>query len=308
MLLSIVIPIHNEADNLRQLIEELRRQVPSDLDLEIVFVDDGSTDNSRDILIELAKNIPEIKVVALSRNFGHQAAIYAGLEMARGNAVITMDADLQDPPECIPKFIEAWKAGNKVVYGRRIKRENDSWFKRISARAYYRLLTVSSNVSIPENVGDFRLIDRQVVDCLNQLPRKEPFVRGMIAYLGFGQSFIDYDRPKRQHGETKYSVSKMFSLALDGLLSYSMMPLKIGLLLGILSIGTGMFFLFYIIWDTLFNNEVYPLYKWLVVVLFMFTGLLFILIWILAEYVSRTYRQNQQKPLYVIEKTFEAEP
>lgn len=300
--LSIVIPVHNEGENIASLYSALTTHIPEGFTVEYVFVDDGSIDESKAILIKLADKNKHIRVVCLSRNFGHQAAIYAGLEHAKGDAVITMDADFQDPPELIPRFVEAWMAGNKVVYGRRIDRSSDNWFKRMSAKTYYRILTASSKVQIPENVGDFRLIDRQVVDCLNNLPRREPFVRGMIAYLGFGQHFIDYERPKRQQGETKYTMRKMFSLALDGLLSFSMLPLKLGLLLGILSVGTGMFFLTYIIWDTMYNDEIYPLYKWLVVVLFMFTGLLFILIWILAEYVSRTYRLNQDKPMYITEK------
>ena len=301
--ISVVIPIYNEADNIAMLVDKLDAALPENFQIEYLFVDDGSKDDSRNILMNLCNKHPRIQLVLLSRNFGHQAAIYAGLEVSKGDAVITMDGDMQDPPELLPEFIRAWEEGHKVVYGRRTDRKSDSMFKRLSASAYYRLLTAASNVTIPENVGDFRLIDRQVVNLLNKLPRKEPYVRGMIAYLGFKHTFIDFSRPKRNQGETKYSVRKMFSLALDGMLSFSMMPLKLGLLLGLTSITTGMCFLGYIIYDTLFNHEVYPLYKWLVVVLFMFTGLLFILIWILAEYVSRMYRQNQDKPLYIIEKT-----
>jgi polyisoprenyl-phosphate glycosyltransferase len=301
--ISVVIPVYNESDNISALVNKLDAYLPAGAETEYIFVDDGSTDESRKILSELCEKHNRVRAVYLSRNFGHQAALYAGFQEAQGEAVITMDGDMQDPPELLPKFIRAWEEGNKVVYGRRADRKNDSLFKRLSANTYYRLLTAASNVTIPENVGDFRLIDRQVVDLLNKLPRKEPYVRGMIAYLGFKHTFIDFKRPKRNQGETKYSVRKMFSLALDGMLSFSMMPLKLGLLLGLISITAGICFLGYIIYDTLFNQEVYPLYKWLVVVLFMFTGLLFILIWILAEYVSRMYRQNQDKPLYIIEKT-----
>lgn len=301
-LISIVIPVCNEAENLPLLVSKLEEVLTAYPNREYLFVDDGSSDASVEVLTELQAGNKNIRVLKLTRNFGHQPALYAGLSRANGDAVITMDADLQDPPECLPRFISSWKSGNKVVYGRRKNRQSDGWFKRLSARVYYRLLTKFSTSSIPEHVGDFRLLDRQVVDDLLAMNRKDPFVRGMIAYLGYTHDFVDYERPIRNSGDTKYTFAKMFSLALNGLLSFSTLPLKLGLFLGIISIATGSFFLLYIIYDTLMNHEVYPLYKWLVVFLFMFNGLMFILLWILSEYVSRLFRQNQDKPMFVIEK------
>lgn len=302
-LISIIIPVFNEEQNLLTLVEEILQNFPSDYQSEILFLDDGSTDNSLSLLKELSGKYPQVRYFSFTRNFGHQAAIFAGLEHAKGDAVITMDGDFQDPPDILPKFIAKWESGLTVVLGRRKVRKFDSNFKRFSAKFYYRLLSSTSKLDVHEHVGDFRLLDRSVVDTIIKMPRKNTYLRGLIAWIGFPYEIVDYERPKRFKGETKFSFSKMLSFALDGFFSMSVVPMKFGLILGILSIFLGIFFLIYIAFDTLIYNEVYPLYKWLVVVLFMFTGFLFILIWILAEYIERIYREFQDQPLYVVKET-----
>lgn len=299
---SCVIPVYNEEYSFPGLIEALDQYLPSGYRYEYLFVDDGSTDSTFSKITEMGRENSRIRIISFTRNFGHQAAIFAGLQNASGDAVITMDADFQDPPELLPQFIKKWEEGTPIVLGRRINRKRDTFFKKISAELYYFLLSLISGVEVPKNVGDYRLLDRKVVEVVSKMPRKSTYLRGLIAWTGYNYIFVDYDRPKRYSGKSKYSYSKMFRLALEGFFNLSSFPMRLGMVMGLLSIITGLFFLGYITYDAWFNNEDYPLYKWLVVILFIFTGFLFILIWILSEYVGRLYREFQDNPIYIVNK------
>jgi len=298
--ISIVIPVYNEQDNIpilyRRIISSLATCGQS---WELIFVNDGSWDSSLRFLKEISSHDSHVKIINFSRNFGQQAAFTAGMDYASGKAVITMDADLQDPPELIPKMIELWQEGALVVFARR-KSRNDSFFKRMTAKIYYYFLKKYSDVKITGNIGDFRLIDNQVLSHINNMREKSRYLRGMVAWLGFKYEIIDYDRPNRIHGETGYSMLKMARLAMDGILNFSLLPLRLGMVIGLINIFSGLFFLIYIMLDTIINKQYYPLYKWLIVVLFMLIGFLFILLWILAEYIGRIYDETKSRPLYVV--------
>lgn len=299
-LLSIVIPVYNEAENIPVICREIETAMKeTDMKHEIIFVDDGSTDDSILVLKELAGNDTAVKFLSLSRNFGQQAALTAGLDHATGDAVITMDCDLQDPPALIPEFIAQWKQGNDVVYGRR-KLRKDKFLKRITARSYYRLLTRFSDQKIQGDVGEFRLIDRKVLQELIQMKERSRYLRGMVYWLGFRHAVVEYDRPARRHGRTGFSWLRMARLAMHGILNFSLLPLRLGLFLGLLTIPVGFFFLVYFIVDISVNNVVYPLYKWISVISFIFIGFLFILIWILGEYVGKIYEETKDRPLYIV--------
>ena len=298
--ISLVVPVYNEQHNIPILygrIVSSLRTCPETW--ELIFVNDGSWDFSLSLLKELALKDSRIKVINFSRNFGQQAAFTAGMDFASGKAVITMDSDLQDPPELIPEMIKKWKEGTPVIFARR-KSRKDSFFKKYSAKIYYYFLQNYSDIKITGNIGDFRLIDHKVLAHINNMREKSRYLRGMVAWLGFKFEIIDYARPNRIHGETGYSLLKMARLAMDGILNFSLLPLRLGMVIGLINILTGLFFLTYILLDTIINNVFYPLYKWLVVILFMMIGFLFILIWILAEYVGRIYDESKSRPLYVV--------
>ena len=299
-LLSIVIPVYNEKENIQLAYDEIGRVMKNiDMEYEIIFVDDGSNDESILILKGLAGRDQRVKYLCLSRNFGQQAALTAGLDHASGDAVITMDCDLQDPPSLIPEFITCWKQGNDIVYGRR-KLRKDKFLKRVTAKIYYKLLTRFSDQKIQGDVGEFRLMDRKVLDELIGMKEKSRYLRGMVYWLGFNYSVVDYERPARQHGKTGFSWLNMARLAMHGILNFSLLPLRLGLVLGLLTIPAGMFFLIYFVVDIIVNDVTYPLYKWISVVSLIFMGFLFILIWILGEYVGKIYEETKDRPLYII--------
>ena len=300
--LSIVLPAYNEEANILPAYEALIKVLDKELSghsAEVIFVNDGSRDSTLSTIRELTERDPRVRGLSFSRNFGHQAALTAGMERAKGAAVITMDCDLQDPPELIPKMVREWENGAKVVYARRTSRE-DRLFKKWTAAVYYRLLARISDVDIPRQVGDFRLIDRVVVKNLMRLGEHARYLRGMVAWLGFKQAFVDFERPERLRGETHYPLHKMLRLALDGLLSFSQTPLKIALYVGTLSIVMSGLFFAYMVYDHFVRDVPYPLFKWLIVIIFGFVGAQFILIWILGEYVGRIYGDVRGRPLYVV--------
>lgn len=301
---SIVVPAYNEQDNILPFHEALAPVLAGPLaayEAEIIFVNDGSRDLTMARLRELADRDPRVKIISFSRNFGHQAAITAGLDRATGDAIVTMDSDLQDPPSLLPQLVAKWETGTQIVYARRTGR-SDNAFKRITADLYYRLLTRVSDVDIPRQVGDFRLVDRVVLDNLIRLGEHARYLRGMVAWLGFRHDFVDFDRPNRLHGETHYPLRKMLKLAMDGLLNFTFMPLKIGFWVGLGSILLSSAFLLYMIVDTLLHQQMnyYPLFKWLTVILLGFVGAQFIFLWILGEYIGRIYNDVRKRPLYVV--------
>ena len=242
-----------------------------------------------------------MRYINFSRNFGHQAALTAGLQYSQGDAVVTLDCDLQDPPEVIVEMAKLWKNENyEIVYARRRNR-HDNFFKKYTAILYYKLLEKFSDVRIPRNVGDFRLMDKKVVNIINKMPEKARYLRGMVAWVGYRYTFVDFDRPERLHGKTGYTLTKMVKLAMDGLFNFSLLPLRAGLVMGVLSIFLGIGFIIYMLVDIGINNVVYPLYKFLTVILFIFMGFSFITTWLLGEYIGRIYEEIKQRPLYIIQ-------
>ena len=235
---SLVIPMYFE----ELVAEECYNRVASVLknlinyEYEIVFVNDGSKDKTLEILEKIAENDKNVKVISFSRNFGHQAAVTAGLKETTGDAVVIIDADMQDPPELIPEMLKLWEAGNEVIYGQRKTREGESAFKLMTAKMFYKTLNVLSDVDIPQNTGDFRLVDRKVVDKMNSLPEHNKFLRGLWSWLGYKQYAFEYERKKRVAGKTKYPLKKMLKLASDGIISFSSKPIKLVGLLGMISI------------------------------------------------------------------------
>lgn len=303
-LMTLVVPTFNEEENVGPLHEAITRvlsPLADRYDRELLFVDDGSRDGTLDRLRAIARTDPTVRVIRFSRNFGHQAALTAGLEAARGDAIVTMDCDLQDPPELLLPMIRKWEEGSKVVYARRRSRE-DRAFKKWTAELYYRILSRVSEVDIPRQVGDFRLIDRVVLNNLIRLGEHSRYLRGMVAWLGFRHDYVDFDRPERVRGETHYPLRKMLRFAMDGLLSFSFSPLRTALWVGVVSIVSSGGFLAYMLYDHLYLHVPYPLFKWLTVIVFGFVGAQFILVWILGEYVGRIYNEVRHRPLYVIDE------
>jgi len=301
MKLSFVIPAFNEEENIRTIYKRLITLTNkySEMDYEIIFINDGSADKTLSILEELSLENKSLKYIDLSRNFGHQAALWAGLLHASGDAIISLDCDLQDPPELIEQMITMWQEGFEVVYARRLNFRDDSFMKKIGSKIYYKLLDKITNIDIPQNVGDFRLIDKKVLKELYKMKERSKYIRGMVAWTGFKSSFVDYERPDRKKGISKYTLRKLIGLAISGMMNFSHIPLKLGLYMGMISIITGFFLLGYQLVDVVINDAYYHLYKWLVVVIFIFIGFLFMLIWILGEYIARIYDEIRDRPLFV---------
>jgi len=301
---SFVIPAFNEAKTIPQLYPRLVELMKKyEEDWEIIFINDGSRDDTVQVIKDLSEKDKRVKFIGLSRNFGHQAALSAGLDYAEGDAIISMDCDLQDPPEVIEEMIEKWKEGVYIVYARRKNFRKDNLIKRYASKIYYKTLDRFSSVKIPRNVGDFRLVDRVVLEKIIGMREKSRYLRGMVAWTGYRFAFVDYYRPDREIGDSGYSFSKLLKLGMDGLLNFSFLPLKIGFLLGIISIFTGTAFLTYMIGDIFITNAKYELYKFLTVVLFIFMGFMFMLMWLLGEYIGRIYDETRNRPLFVIEET-----
>ena len=245
---SVVIPMYYEeevAEICYDRVSTVLKKLSDKYEYEIIFVNDGSKDKTLSILKNIADNNKCVKIISFSRNFGHQAAVTAGIKYVTGDAVVIMDADLQDPPELIPEMLKLWEDGNDVIYGKRKTRKGESVFKRLTAQMFYSFLNAMSEVEIPKNTGDFRLVDRKVIDVINSLPEHNKFLRGLFSWVGFEQKEFLYNRPKRELGKTKYPLKKMFKLASDGILSFSSKPLKLVGLLGILSITFSIVVLIY---------------------------------------------------------------
>ncbi|RJP60590.1 MAG: glycosyltransferase [Candidatus Auribacter fodinae] len=309
-LISVIIPAYNEEDVLDQLIERLIKALESwEDDNEILFVDDGSRDRTWEIIKKYNKKYKNIKGIKFSRNFGHQAAVTAGLNYVKGDAALVIDADLQDPPELLLEFINKWKEGYDVIYAVRKKRK-ESLFKKISYFLFYRLLQKLSEIKIPLDSGDFCLMDRKVIDKLNELPEKRRFIRGLRAWVGFKQTKLEYERPARVGGEPKYSIIKLIELALNGLLSFSSLPLRFASIMGLIFAGTSffgfIFFLVYRIFDlTLFGYKITQtagITTILLTVLFL-GGIQLITIGIIGEYVGRIFEEIKGRPTYILGDT-----
>ncbi len=300
-LISLVIPMYCENQVARECYRRVRHvMTENDISYEIVFVNDGSTDETLPILEEIAMEDPAVKIISFARNFGHQIAVTAGIAKARGDAVVVIDADLQDPPEVIPDMVDLWKKGYDVVYGQRKKRDGETWFKLITAKYFYRFLKEMTDVDIPVDTGDFRLMDRKVVDVFNNMPEKNRFIRGMVSWIGFKQTALLYEREERFAGETKYPLKKMLKLASDGILSFSFKPIK-----WIEATGIGFILLAFIMmaYSLLINFSPYypiiPGWLWLIVLV---GGINILALGVVGEYIVRIYDESKGRPLYTIEK------
>jgi len=299
---SIIAPIFNETGNIRELYRRLSEVMDSTgEDWEMIMVDDGSTDDSAELIRQYAEKDPRIKPVIFARNFGHQIAVTAGLDYSRGKAVVIIDSDLQDPPEVILDLIEKWKEGYQVVYAVRSEREGESWFKLFTASLFYRLISIITDVNIPLDAGDFRLLDRQVVDVLNQMREKHRFLRGMSSWVGFHQTGVPYRRAARQVGETKYPFRKMFRLAINAVTSFSYFPLQLATYIGFIAAGLSILAIPVVIAIRLWGTET-PLLgqaTTLIAVLFL-GGVQLISLGILGEYIGRLYDEAKGRPLYIV--------
>ncbi len=302
--LSFVVPVYNEQENIPLLYQKLIVLLKNQLEgygVEIIFVNDGSKDSSWNCIKDLIKKDSRVKGVCFSRNFGHQLALTAGYDRATGDAVISLDADLQDPPELIEAMVKKWLEGFEIVYARRSSR-NDGFLKDITAFFYYKLLHKVAQVPIPQHVGDFRLIDRAVLTEINRCRERARYLRGMVAWTGFTHTFVNFKRPERIAGTPAYTWSKSIQLALDGLTNFSLFPLKIAAFVGFFVIITGSLMFLYIAVDALVFSVRYPLFKWLVTAVYIFMGVQFLLMWLLGEYIGRIYEQQKNRPLYIVKE------
>jgi glycosyltransferase involved in cell wall biosynthesis len=299
--LSLVLPIHNEEEVIPELHLRLQALLVSlNVNTEVIFVDDGSRDRSLDLLRGLSTQEPRYRVVSFARNFGHQAAITAGLDYSRGEAVVVMDADLQDPPEVVSEMLAKWRLGFDVVYGVRRKREGETWFKLLTARLFYRVFAAMIPIDVPLDAGDFRLMSRPVVLTLNALRETHRFVRGMVAWVGFRQTRVFYDRPGRFAGQTKYPFRKMLRFAIDGITSFSVLPLRFSTYLGIVMSLMAMGVTTWAIVAKYLLKQTVTGWTAIVVTIAAFASVQFFMIGILGEYVGRIYEQVKGRPLYVV--------
>jgi len=302
-LLSVVIPVYDEAEALPLLRERLDR-VLSQLCVrsEVILIDDGSRDKSGEIMRDFARTDDRYKALILSRNYGHQVALTAGLEHALGDVVVVLDADLQDPPELIQDMLDKWDEGYDVVYGERRSRQGESFAKRFAADLFYRVMAHLSGVDIPKNVGDFRLMDRKVLRALKQMPERFRFVRGMVTWTGFRQTSIVFDRSPRAAGSTKYTWTNMFSFALDGILSFSVIPLRLATFIGLAVSLLAVLEILRTLYLRFVLEATVPGFSAILVTILALGGLNLVFMGILGEYIGRIYVEAKRRPLYLIQE------
>jgi len=305
--LSIVVPIFNEEQIIEQLLQRLQNAAEGITEnYEIIFVNDGSKDGSLLKLKAACANNPKLKYISFSRNFGHQVAITAGMDYAKGNAIITIDGDLQDPPELIPKMYEEYKNGYKVVYAKRHKRLGESFFKLFTAKAFYRIMARLVSFEIPLDVGDFRLISRDVLEYLKEMKEPDKYIRGQIAWLGFRSTYVMFDREERKFGKTNYPFKKMLRLAFNGITAFSDSPLKLAMNLGFAVCGISFLLLIYTVLIYIIEREkVLPGWASIIVSITFLGGIQLLCLGMIGEYISRIINNVRERPLYVIDQTSE---
>lgn len=304
MLLSIIVPCYNEESVLRATHERLTnvlRDLP-EFDYELIFINDGSADQTQQILMDLHRHDRHVRALLFSRNFGHQIAVTAGLEESRGDAVVIIDADLQDPPEVIPQMIDLWRDGNDVVYGLRIDRQGESRFKLWTAKVFYRLINRLSETKMPLDTGDFRLLDRRVVEVIKTMPERARFLRGMVSWAGFRQASIPYERAARHAGESKYPLAKMLQFAMDGIISFSLVPLKLAVWTGFLAMGLAVAGIAVAVVDHLLDRGLVRGWASLFVAVLFMGGVQLVFLGIIGEYLGRIYTEVKRRPLYVVQE------
>lgn len=301
LLLSVVVPVHNEEGTIPELYREVSAVLGnSGIPFEMVFIDDGSRDNSLNLIKEICGRDARVRYASFSRNFGHEAASTCGFRMARGRAVALIDADMQDPPDLIPRMYKLWQEGYEVVYARRLSRSGEKLLKKVSSHLFYRLLNAFSSVKIPVDVGDFRLVDRKVVDAFNQLPERNRFVRGLFAWLGYKECAVEYERLPRRSGKTKYNWLRLTLLSMDALFAFTLVPLRICILFGLFTIFFSFVMGGYIALYRLIHGLDIPGYALLTTGMFFLGGVQLTFLGVIGEYVGKIYSESQGRPLFIV--------
>ena len=307
-IISWIVPCFNEEEVIDETFERISRVCNSieRYKWEIIFIDDGSKDCTFKKIQSLLKKRDGLTCIRLSRNYGHQIAIQAGLNTAIGDSAIIIDADLQDPPELANELLEKWENGFDVVYGKRIDRESESFFKKSTAKLFYRLINILSDINIPLDVGDFRLIDRQVITAIQKMPEKERFLRGMVSWVGFNQTYIKYIRKKRYAGKSKYPLKKMITFALNGITSFSRKPLKISIYLGLISSLISTLGILYVLYIRFMTSNWVTGWAGLALAILFTSGIQLLSIGILGEYIGKIYIESKNRPLYFIKQSLKS--
>lgn len=304
--ISLIVPCFNEQDSIRffvEKVEEIFLQLPN-YSYEIVFINDGSKDRTKEVILDLSNINKKIKLVDLARNFGKEIALTAGLDYCSGDAVIPMDVDMQDPPEVIIDFINKWEEGYDVVYGIREERVGDSFLKKLTAFLFYRVINLLSDTKIPKDTGDFRLMDKKVVEVLKQMKERHRFMKGIFAWVGFNQIGIPYIRKPRVSGQSKFNLIKLSTLALEGITSFSVRPLKLASFFGFFTSVIAFIYGSYIIIRSLINGSDVPGYPSLIVIILFLGGIQLISIGLLGEYIGRIYNETKKRPLYIVNQAY----
>jgi polyisoprenyl-phosphate glycosyltransferase len=307
-LVSIVVPMYFEEEVAQECYNRLKAVMnDNEINYEFIFVNDGSTDLTIEILKEISISDHRTKVIDFSRNFGHQTAVTAGIDYANGDAIVIIDADLQDPPEVIPVLLDKWRQGYEIVYAKRKKRSGETWFKLITAKYFYRFLNYMSDIDIPKDTGDFRIIDRKVADVFKIMTERNRFVRGMFSWVGFRQTYIEYERDERFAGETKYPFKKMIKFASDGIIAFSTKPLRFVMTLGFVSVLISLFVLCYTIIIKLFGQQVQAGWASIMVAITFFSGIQLLGVGIVGQYIARIYDESKNRPIYIVRETVNIE-
>lgn len=307
--ISVVVPLYNEEPNIDYLFERLEGVLKRfNTTYEIVCVNDGSKDNTLNCLVEHHYRNPAIKVVNLSRNFGKEIALTAGLDHARGAAVVPIDADLQDPPELIEELVAKWREGYDVVYATRRSRRGETWFKRFTAKSFYQVIDNISGVPIPRNTGDFRLLDRRVVDAIKQVPERTRFMKGLFAWVGYKQTSVLFDREPRLKGATKWNYWRLWNFAIDGITSFSLLPLKVWGYLGLIISSLSFIYATFLIIRTLIFGIDWPGYASIMVAVLFMGGIQLLTLGIIGEYLGRVYEEVKGRPLYLVRECYGFDP
>ena len=304
-LYSIIIPLYNEEEVVEECIKRVNGVCRTlDGDYEIIFVNDGSADKTVELTLAACQANPKIKLLSFSRNFGHQIAITAGMDHAKGDAVIVMDADLQDPPEVIPKLINRYNEGYDVVYAVRSERKGETIFKRWTSKVFYRFLRFMCNIDIPVDTGDFRLISRKVCDVMKSLTERNRYVRGLVSWVGFKQAAVEYVREERFAGETKYPLRKMLKLSMDGITSFSTKPLTLSKNLGFVTAAAGFIYMIIVILNKFVFGKTVAGWASLAVLILLIGGIQLIMLGVVGEYIARIFDESKNRPLYIIEDKY----
>lgn len=301
---SLIIPVYNEEATLQELYRRVRAVMDQmDGEVELILINDGSRDRSLDLIRKLHETDPRVCYLNFARNFGHQIAVTAGLNFARGKAVITLDADLQDPPELIPEMVQQWREGYQIVYAQRIRRSREGWFKRFTAYLFYRILKRLADVDIPTDTGDFCLMDRQVVDALNAMPERNRYIRGLRSWTGFRQTAVLFEREPRFAGEVKYTFQKSLALAVDGMVSFSRVPLRVATYIGLFAALMALIMVSLVVyWRLFYPQSSLTGYAIIAAAIFFLGAVQLFSIGILGEYIGRIYEEVKNRPLYILDE------